>query len=182
MIRKKVITCVAASRWRLGGAFLVIRKWRFTAVVEEQKQEALSEDLSPAEAAVDLKEMLEEVAREITTLDVLRRTLLTGVIRQRSGMGVEEWLQAAGSLETLIQALCRPGRIGDVNRRCQIITMLVEWKEKLERLESCFQMAARLAGDYVNDPGELAGSLGVLAHRQQVVRRLMAEIEQMERS
>ena len=159
-----------------------IQQWRFTAIVEEQKLGVLSEDCSPAQAATEMKEMLEEVAREIIALDVLRRTLLTGVIRQRSGMGVEEWLQAAGSLETLIQALGSLGRIGDVNRRCQIIGMLVEWKEKLERLESCFQMAAQLAGNYVNEPGELAGSLDVLTHRQQVVRRLMAEIEQMERS
>jgi hypothetical protein len=150
--------------------------------VEEQKQQALSEDFSPAQAAKDFKEMLDEVAREITTLDVLRRTLLTGVIRQRSGMGVEEWLKAAESLETLIQALCEPGRIGDLNRRRQIIAMLVEWSEKLERLESCFQMAAQLAGNYVNDPGELTGSLNVLAHRQQVVRRVITEIAQMERS
>jgi hypothetical protein len=150
--------------------------------VEEQKQEALSEDFSPAQAAAELKEMLEEVAREIVTLEVLRRTLLTGVIRQQSGMGVEEWLQAAGSLETLMQALGSLGRIGDVNRRRQIIAMLAEWKKKLGRLESCFQMAAQLAGHYVKDPAELAGSLDVLAHRQQVVRRLMAEIEQIERS
>jgi len=145
--------------------------------LEEQMQDVVS-----GQAAVDLKEMLEEVAKEITTLDVLRRTLLTGLIRQRSGMGVEEWLQAAGSLATLIQVLGQPGRIGDVNRRCQIMTMLVEWKGKLERLESCFKMASQLAGNYVNDPGQLSGSLNVLAHRQQVVHRLITEIGQMERS
>jgi hypothetical protein len=150
--------------------------------VEEQKQDVLSENSSLGQAAAELKEMLEDVAREIVTLDALRRILLSGVIRQQSGMGVEEWLQAAESLKTLIQALDRPGRIGDVDRRRQIITMLAEWREKLERLGSCFQMAAQLAGHYVKDPGELNGSLDVLAHRQQVVRRLITEIERIERS
>ncbi len=148
--------------------------------MEEQKQDVLTENFSPGQAVAELKEMLEDVAREIVTLDALRRTLLCGVIRQQSGIGVEEWLQAAESLETLIQALDRPGR--DENRRGQIITMLVEWKEKLEPLETCFKMAARLAGNYVKDPGELTGSIDVLAHRQQVVRRLITEIEQFERS
>ncbi len=148
--------------------------------MEEQKQDDLAENFSSGQAAAELKEMLKDVAREIATLDALRRTLLCGVIRQQSGIGVEEWPQAAESLETLIQALDRPGR--DANRRCQIITMLAEWKEKLEGLENCFKMAAQLAGHYVKDPGELTGSIDVLAHRQQVVRRLITEIEQLERS
>jgi hypothetical protein len=147
--------------------------------VVEQNQDVLAENISPGQAAADLKEMLDDVAREIATLDVLRKTLLSGVIRQQSGMGVEEWLQAAESLKALIQALDQPGR--EENRRRQIISILAEWKEKLRRLGSCFQMASQLAGNYVKDPGVLNGSLGVLAHRQQVVRQLIAEIEQIER-
>jgi hypothetical protein len=149
--------------------------------MEEQKQDVLSEEVAPSQAVADLKAMLEEVAREIATLDVLRRAMLCGVLRQRSGMGIEDWIKAAESLEILMQDLGQPGRIEDVNRRRQITTMLAEWKEKLGRLESCFQLAAQMAGRYVKDPGELARSEEVLAHRQQVVRRLMAEIEQIER-
>ncbi len=80
-------------------------------------------------------------------------------------------------------AVARSSRdmVEDVDRRRRIITMLAEWKEKLERLVSCFQMAAQLAGKYVKDSGELAGSLDVLTQRQQVVRRLIREIEQIER-
>jgi hypothetical protein len=152
------------------------------AIVEEQKQDVVAENFSPGQAAAELKEMLDDVAREITTLDVLRRALLSGVIRQRSGMSVEEWLQAAESLKTLTQALDQPGRIEDADRRRQIITMLAGWKEKLERLGSCFQMAAQLAGHYVKDPGQLTGSLDLLTHRQQVVRRSIMAIEQIERS
>jgi uncharacterized protein Yka (UPF0111/DUF47 family) len=146
--------------------------------VEEQKQDVLSENCLPEQAAAELKEMLDDVAREIAALDALRRTLLSGVIRQQSGLGVEEWLQAAESLKTLIQTLDQPGR--EETRRRQIITILAEWKEKLKRLGSCFQMAAQLAGNYVKNPGELTGSLDVLAHRQQVVRRLIDEIGQIE--
>jgi hypothetical protein len=43
-------------------------------------------------------------------------------------------------------------------------------------------MAAQLAGTYVKDPGELAGSLDALAQRQKIVRRLIGEIEQIEQS
>lgn len=155
--------------------------------MKEQKQEVIPEEILPAghhsgNAAAELKEMLDDVAREIASLDILRRMLLTGVIRQQSGMSVEDWLRAAESLATLVQALDRPDLVGDVDRRRQIITMLAEWKGKLERLVSCFQMAAQLTDKYVQDPGELAGSLDLLAQRQQVVRKLIREIEQIEQS
>lgn len=145
-------------------------------------------DASPADtglavqAAAELRETLQTVAREIDTLDPLRRTLLAGVIRQQSGMGVEDWLKAAESLEILMDAIGRPGRIGDPERRSHIMSLLEEWKEKLERLASCFRMASQLAGSYVKDPAALAGSLQVLAYRQQVVCRMIAEIERIERS
>jgi hypothetical protein len=155
--------------------------------VEEQKKEVLPEEFSLAgyragNAAAELKKMLEDVAREIASLDILRMMLLTGVIRQQSGMCIEDWLRAAENLATLMQAMGRPDLDGDVDRRRQIITMLAEWKGKLERLVSCFQVAAQLAGTYVKDPGELAGSLDALAQRQKIVRRLIGEIEQIEQS
>jgi hypothetical protein len=149
---------------------------------QEQKRKVLPEESSSEQAVADLKKILEEVAREIASLDLLRRALLIGVIRQQSGMGVEDWLQAAESLANLMQALDQPGRVEDIDRRRQIITMLAEWKGKLERLASCFQMAARLTSNYVKDPGELAGSLEALAQREKVVRRLISEIEQIEGS
>ena len=146
--------------------------------MEEQKEEVLPQEYSSAQAAVDLKKMLEEVVQEIACLDILRRTLLTGAIRQQSRMSIEDWLRAAESLATLMQDLDQPGRIEDTERRQRIVTMLDEWKERLGRLASCFQTAARLAGKYVKKPDELAASLQVLAEREQVVRRLIAEIEQ----
>jgi hypothetical protein len=108
--------------------------------------------------------------------------MLRGFMRQRTGMSIEDWIKAAGSLETLMQALDQPGRIGDPNRRHQLATMLAGWNKRLERLESSFQFAFQVAGRYVKDPGELARSKEVLAHRRQVVHRVITKIEQIEGS
>lgn len=142
------------------------------------------QDLSPGAApgaAAEMRSMLDGVAREIASLDLMQRTLLSGMIRQQAGMSVDDWIQAAESLETLMQAI-KPGQDGDADRRERILSKLVGWKGRLERLASCFQTAARLAGNYVRGPGQLAGSLDALAQREQVVHRVIREIEQLEHS
>ena len=148
----------------------------------EQDPIVLPEETPPAQAAAELKSMLEVVDREIASLDLLRRTLLSRVIQQRSGMSVEDWLKAAEGLDILMEAIGRPGRLEDADKRCRVLSMLAQWKEKLGRLASCFNMAAQEAGQFVNDPDELAGSLDALAYREQVVRRMISEIEQLEHS
>ncbi len=147
--------------------------------MREQDPIVLPNTNLPAEAAAELRKTLAIVAREIASVDMLRRTLLLDLIRQQSGMGVDDWLQAAESLEVLMDAIGQPGRIEDAEKRGRIRSMLAEWGIKLERLASCFQMAAQLADNYVDDPCELDGSLHMLAHRERVVRRLITEIGQM---
>ncbi len=145
----------------------------------EHEPIVLPEETPPAQVAAELKEMLETVAKEIDSLDPLRKMLLSKVIQQRSGMSVEDWLKAAESLDILMEALGRLGRIEDTGRRCRILSMLAQWKGKLERLADCFSMAAQEAGSFIKDPEELAGSLAALAYREQVVHRMIGEIEQL---
>jgi hypothetical protein len=145
--------------------------------VDERKRDILQS--TPGQAATDLRKMLVTLSREISALDPLRRSLLAGAIRQRSGLGVNEWLEAAESLESLVKNLEQPGQISDPVRRQRILTMLSGWQEKLERLESCFQMAARMAGKYV-EPGTLDGSIGWLDERRLAVRQMIDGIEQLD--
>lgn len=147
------------------------------------RMEKSGQGLLPGESApgaAEMRTMLEGVAREIASLDLLRRTLLSGMIRQQSGMSVDDWIRAAGRLETLMQAI-RQGRDGDADGRSRTLLLLAEWKGKLERLASCFQTAARLAGGHVKKPGDLTGARDVLAQREQVIHGVIREIEQLER-
>ncbi|MGD0154249.1 MAG: hypothetical protein ABSC17_10945 [Thermacetogeniaceae bacterium] len=145
----------------------------------EHEPIVLPEETPPAQAAAELKEMLETVAWEIASLDLLRRTLLSKIIQQRSGMSVEDWLKAAESLDILMKALSRSGRIEDTGRRYRILSMLTQWRGKLERLADCFSMAAQEASCFVKDREKLAGSLTALAYREQVIHRMIGEIKQL---
>ncbi|AKI98322.1 short-chain dehydrogenase [Kosmotoga pacifica] len=132
---------------------------------------------SAIELAREVKKILEVVNKETNELDLFRKMWVTRVFRQRSGMGIKDWLEVVTELVSELETLDKAVEIGNTAKVENVCGKFPWLKSNLERLADYFKKNMKDAEGYFKDPEALSEALNVLAYRENTVRSLISALE-----
>ncbi|AEA47859.1 SDR family NAD(P)-dependent oxidoreductase [Archaeoglobus veneficus] len=141
--------------------------------------EKVSRSESAVELARELKKILEDVNRETNELDMFRKMWVTRTFRKRCGMGIKDWLETITELISELEEVDQAIETGDTAKAEGIRGNLTWMKSNLEKLADYFKKNMKDAEGYFKDPKALSAALDVLAYRENTVRLLILELEQI---
>ncbi|HIP99654.1 TPA: GAF domain-containing protein, partial [Candidatus Bipolaricaulota bacterium] len=120
------------------------------------------------ERARALKEALEEVNREFQELSRLPGMYARRGFQRKAGMGIEDWLEAAGDLVSALEA----GEEGMGRLRAELPWL----RENLAKLANYFRRTQKDVENFIRDPEALAAAREALAEREKTVRALLSAL------
>ncbi len=131
------------------------------------------------EYAFRLKEVLETANREFDEMGSFAKRWGLRDFQKKSGLSINDWLQAVTDLGTTLQRLSRSVEAGDVHEANRLRSQLSPLKSMLERLAHYFHSVTKDVKGFIKDPNALAAALDALAYRERVTRSLISALERM---
>ena len=119
-----------------------------------------------------LKEALEEVNREFQELSRFPRMYARRDFQRKAGMGIEDWLEAAGDLVSVLEA----GEEG-MGRLWAELPWL---RENLAKLADYFRRTQKDVENFIRDPEALAAAQEALVEREKTARALLSALGRLE--
>ncbi|NJE05322.1 SDR family oxidoreductase [Thermococcus sp. M36] len=107
------------------------------------------------ELARELKEIMEDVEKETNELNRFARMWVKRIFKQRTGMGIKEWLSAVDDPILELQELEMGARASDGTKIEQIGAKLPWMTEHLERLANNFKQNMEDVKVFIKDPEAL---------------------------
>lgn len=139
------------------------------------RDEAVSEKTA-LELAEELKKIMEDVERETNELNRFARMWVRRIFRQRTGMGIKEWLEAIEKLISELEELDMVIKTHDDVKDERIRAKLLWITSHLEKLADNFKQNMKDVEAFIKDPDALANALEVLAYRENTTRSLVAAL------
>ncbi|QTA38786.1 SDR family oxidoreductase [Thermosipho ferrireducens] len=126
------------------------------------------------ELTTKVKKVLGDVERETNELDLFRRMWVNRAFQQRTGMSIKNWIENIAKLIEQLENLKK--ETGKVNEFLNTVSWL---KPYLERLAEYFKKNKQDARGYFKDSGKLEYALKILNERQDIVQKLILELEKI---
>lgn len=131
------------------------------------------------ELAIELKEMLDTVNKEIEEQSYFARMWAKRILQQRSGLSIKDWVQNSTDLVTQLQNLSRALEAGRKEEAKQIKAKLPFLINALEKLAGYFQSTREDAKSFIKDPKVLSAAIEALTYREKTVRTLISTLQRI---